>query len=312
MKKNTILSRKATWLYLSAFSLLFFMSCEKAFEFDLPDANSKVDTVLPQADFSYTPDANDFTIIQFTDLSTESTRYLWDFGGGVTSTEQDPTHTFPGEGTYQVTLTSSDENGASNTITKDVVVVDLFVAITPDILNGDFEDSQNNWKFSTFTGGTTSPFNSSSDGSWLDYDGNDTGGKTRGAKWTKSTSGGPYVSSNTRYAYQAIVVSPNTPYILEFEYAIKTPAEQPGVAPGGNRIIGGIIDGHYDDGATAIPQFDAVPLTVFTGLEVLGKGNFTTIQHEFMSNASGEIAILIQAVTDVDSYVDNVKVYPKE
>ena len=311
MKKNIIFFRKATMLYLAAFSLCFFMSCEKAFEFDLPEANSKIDTVLPKADFSYIPDANDFKTIIFSDLSFESTRYLWDFGGGVTSTEQDPTHTFPGEGTYSVTLTASDENGASNTITKDVVVEDLFVAITPDVLNGDFEDGANNWSFSTFTGGTTSPFNASSDGSWLDINGMDTGAKTKGAKWTKATSAGAYLSSNTRYAYQAIVVSPNTKYILEYEYAIKTPSEQAGVAPDGNRIIGGIIDGHFADGAEAIPKFDAVPLLNHVGTEVLGKVVFTTVELEFTSNASGEVAILIYGVTDVDAYVDNVKVYPK-
>lgn len=311
MKKHIIFFRKSTLLCIAIAALTFFVGCEKAFEFDLPEANSKIDTVLPKADFSYIPDANDFRTIIFSDLSTESTRYLWDFGGGVTSTERDPVHTFPGEGTYPVTLTSSDENGAKNTITKDVVVVDLFVPISPTIINGDFEDSQNNWKFSTFTGGTTDPFNSSSDGSWLDINGMDTGAKTKGAKWTKSTSAGAYLSSNTRYAYQAIVVSPNTKYILEYEYAIKTPAEQSGVAPDGNRIIGGIIDGHFDDGALAIPKFDAVPLANHVGTEVLGKVVFTTVKEEFTSNASGEIAILIYAVTDVDAYVDNVKVYPK-
>ncbi|MCB0535461.1 MAG: PKD domain-containing protein [Saprospiraceae bacterium] len=311
MKKRNIFFRKPTILYLAAFSLSFFIGCEKAFEYDLPEANSKIDTVLPKADFSYIPDADDFRTIIFSDLSTESTRFLWDFGGGVTSTERDPSHTFPGEGTYPVTLTASDENGASNTIKKDVVVVDLFVAITPDVLNGDFEGGTNNWKFSTFTGGTTNPFNTSSDGSWLDINGMDTGAKTGGAKWTMATSAGAYLSSNTRYAYQAIVVSPNTEYILEYEYAIKTPAEQPGVAPGGNRIIGGIIDGHYEDGAEAIPKFDAVPLLSYVGTEVLGKGVFKTVQAEFTSNSSGEVAILIYAVTDVDAYIDNVKVYPK-
>ena len=311
MKKNIVFFRKATLLYLAVFSLSLFIGCEKAFEFEFPQAGSKIDTGLPKAYFSYIPDANDYRTIIFSDLSIESTRYLWDFGGGVTSTERDPSHTFPGEGTYPVTLTASDENGASHTITKDVVVVDLFVPISPEVINGDFEDGSNNWKFSKFTGGTTNPFNTSSDGSWLDINGMDTGGKTGGAKWTMATSAGAYLCSNTRYAYQAIVVSPNTKYILEYEYAIKTPAEQPGVAPGGNRIIAGIIDGHFDDGAEAIPKFEAVPLLNHVGTEVLGKGVFKTVQEEFTSNASGEVAILIYAVTDVDAYVDNVKVYPK-
>ncbi|MFZ1750269.1 MAG: PKD domain-containing protein [Saprospiraceae bacterium] len=311
MKQNLILSRKIVMLYISALSLIFFIGCESAFTFDLPEANSKPDTVLPKADFSYIPDANDFQKIIFKNLSFESTKYSWDFGGGK-STSIDPSFTFPGEGTFKVTLTASDENGASNTVTKDVVVKDVFVPITPEVQNGDMESGTANWSFSTFTGGTTSPFNTSSDGSWLKYDGTDNGSKTAGAKWTKSTSGGAYLSSNTRYAYQPIVVSPKKKYILEYEYAIKTEAEQSGIAPDGNRIIGGILDGHFSDGADAIKSNDQGALLKFIGTKVLGKTTFTTVKLEFTANASGKVGILIYAVTDVDAYVDNVRVYPKK
>ncbi|MBK8044861.1 MAG: PKD domain-containing protein [Haliscomenobacter sp.] len=312
MKQKLIYYRKMTLLFLTAFSLMVVSSCEKYFEFELPEANSKTDTVLPKADFSFAPDAKDFQTIIFKNLSFESTKYLWDFGGGKTSASQDPAFTFPGEGTYKVTLTSSDANGASNSITKDVRVVDLFVPLAPAILNGDFEAGAANWSFSSFTGGTTSPFNTSGDGSWLKYDGADNGAKTKGAKWTKETSAGAYKSSNTRYAYQAIVVSPNRKYILEYEYAIKTEAEQAGIAPGGNRIIGGILDGHFADGAEAISSYDKAPLLNHVGTKVLGKTVFTTVKGEFTANASGKVGILIYGVTDVDAYLDNVKVYPKK
>lgn len=309
MKNKFNFIQRATKLFLCLSVAMFFNSCGDAFKFDLPEAGSKIDTVLPTADFSYIPDGDDFKKVLFTNLSFESTKYQWDFGGGATSAEVDPTHTFSGEGTFPVTLTASDANGATDVITIDVVVEDVFVAITPDILNGDFEDNQNDWKFSSFTGGTTSPFNSSSDGSWLLYDGTDNGSKTRGAKWTMSTSAGAYLSSNTRYAYQAIVVSPNVDYILEYEYAIKDDGTQ---APGDNRIIGGILDGHFEDGADAIPSFDTTPLASFVGDMDLGKTVFTTVEVPFTSNASGQVAILIYGVTDVDAYVDNVKVYPAE
>ena len=69
-------------------------------------------------------------------------------------------------------------------------------------------------------------------------------------------------------------------------------------------------DCNFDDGADAIPAFDTAPLAQFVGDEDLGKGVFTLVKHQFTSNASGEIAILIYGVTDVDAYVDNVKVYP--
>ena len=47
--------------------------------------------------------------IQFTDTSTKNpTSWLWDFGDGTTSTLQNPTHTYPGPGSYNVTLTASN------------------------------------------------------------------------------------------------------------------------------------------------------------------------------------------------------------
>jgi PKD repeat protein len=294
--------------------MIFAISCEDAFEFDLPEAGSIADTSLPNPSFLYIPDATDFRTIIFNNTSTEATRFLWDFNGLETSTEKDPSFQFvAGEGTYPVTLTATDENEASTTVTIDVEVVDKFVPIPVTILNGDFNGGQNDWKFSSFTGGTISPYNSSGDGSFTNYDGSDNGAKTPGAKWTMATSAGAYLSSNTRYAYQAIMISPtlttpprNVDYILEFEYAIKTPAEQAGVAPGGNRIYAEILDGHFADGANAVAS---TPIVQFIADEVKGKTVHTKVEQKFRANASGEVSIVFYAVTDVDVYIDNVKVY---
>lgn len=286
---------------------IFIASCN--FDYELPDANSIADETLPSASFEYVSNNDEFNLIEFTNTSRSATTYSWDFNNGAgTSSDADPTFSFPGEGTFPVTLTASDGNGVSDKITIDVVVVDIFVPIYPTIVNGDFNEGQDDWKFSSFTGGTTSPFNSSSDGSNTNYDGTDNGSKTPGAKWTMGTSAGAYISDGTRYAYQAMVLSPNTEYFLEYEYAIKDDGTQ---APGDNRIIGGILDGHFDDGADAILSFDAANLLNFVGDIDLGKGNFTLVKEEFTTNASGEVAILIYGVTDVDAYVDNVKVYPR-
>jgi len=48
--------------------------------------------------------------------------YLWDFGDGTTSDEQDPTHQYPNGGTFQVTLTVTDARGVSGTVTKTITV----------------------------------------------------------------------------------------------------------------------------------------------------------------------------------------------
>ena len=310
MKYKLNIFKNTIKLVLCISVLFLSVSCEEAFEFDLPEAGSLEDTSLPTADFAYIPNAFNFKTIEFNNLSTESIKYLWDFGGGNTSTDKDPSYTFEaGEGTYPVTLTALDANNASTTVTLDVEVVDRFVPIPVTILNGDFNDGSSDWKFSSFTGGNTNPFNSSSDGSYTNYDGTDNGAKTKGAKWTGSTS--VSAGANARYAYQAIIVSPTlvdrtVKYILEFEYAIKTPAEQAGVAAGGNRIFATILDGHFDDGADAVAS---TPIKSFVADEVKGKTSHTLVEVEFTANASGEIGIMFSAETLVDCYIDNVKVY---
>ena len=44
----------------------------------------------------------------------ESLTYLWNFGDGTTSAEANPTHTF-GVGTWEVSLTVTNENGSDTT-----------------------------------------------------------------------------------------------------------------------------------------------------------------------------------------------------
>jgi len=81
----------------------------------------------PVTNFTYNPSSpTDLDVIHFTDKSTNSdgtiASWNWAFGDGSTSTLQNPTHKYADEGTYHVTLTVTDDDGAINSTSKDVVL----------------------------------------------------------------------------------------------------------------------------------------------------------------------------------------------
>lgn len=305
---------KISFLFVSAIIVSFsFSSCD--FEYDIIEQGSIADLTPPKAAFSAiqatSAGPEDWKIYSFSNESSSATDFMWDFGDGNTSTEKDPTNTFPGEDTYTVTLIASDKLGVKSTFTSEVMVVEpvIPVYITPEIKHGDFEDKTgaytwNEWKISDSNGGTSSPYNASSDGDPVDYAGTDTGSKTRGAKWTGSTSAGPSLSKSSRFSYQAITVSPNVEYVIEFSHAIKT--DKTDIA-GGDRVIVEILDGHFTDRVAAVAS---TPIVTAIGDVANGKGNFKVIKEKFTSTATGEISIFIYAITKDELYVDNVKVYP--
>ena len=60
----------------------------------------------------------------FTDQSTGTIiEWLWDFGDGETSTEQNPTHTYNTRGTYTVTLTVTGPAGSDTVTESDLIMV---------------------------------------------------------------------------------------------------------------------------------------------------------------------------------------------
>jgi PKD repeat protein len=79
----------------------------------------------PVVDFTWTHATDDTETVEFTDSSTYGSTYDWEFGDTATSTNQNPTHTYPVSGAnqdYSVTLTVDNGQGGIGSITKTVTV----------------------------------------------------------------------------------------------------------------------------------------------------------------------------------------------
>ncbi|MDG1332358.1 MAG: PKD domain-containing protein [Crocinitomicaceae bacterium] len=93
---------------------------------------------------TYTESANAL-VVDFTDASSNADSWVWDFGDGNTSTQQNPTHTYAVDGTYTVCLIASsvcDADTVCTTIT--VTSCPIPVAGFTESINGttvDFTDT---------------------------------------------------------------------------------------------------------------------------------------------------------------------------
>jgi uncharacterized protein (TIGR02145 family) len=74
--------------------------------------------VDPVCAFNYSTSA---LTVDFTSLSTDATSYLWDFGDGNSSTQENPNHTYSGNGSYSVCLEAI--NNCDSDITCQTITV---------------------------------------------------------------------------------------------------------------------------------------------------------------------------------------------
>jgi PKD repeat protein len=112
--------------------LVAFGGCSSS---DDPTPTGTGTPVAPTASFTATPNAANPLMVVFTDTSDKGsadiTAWAWAFGDGNTSDEQNPTHTYAAEGTYNVTLTVTSSVG-SNARTSPSVINIEDVAPTAD------------------------------------------------------------------------------------------------------------------------------------------------------------------------------------
>lgn len=88
--------------------------------------------VTIDAAYSYSVD---FTNVNFYDESNGGDTYLWDFGDGITSTQQDPSHEYSALGTYIVSLSVTDLCGVD-------VMVDTIEILSLSINDSEKENNE--------------------------------------------------------------------------------------------------------------------------------------------------------------------------
>ncbi|MDO6760484.1 PKD domain-containing protein [Tamlana sp. 2_MG-2023] len=166
--------------------------------------------------------------VDFTDASLLATSHSWDFGDGNTSTDLNPTHTYANNGTYDVTLTTTNDAGVSKSKTQTVPVGGIQPTVAAVIANGSideftaFKDDNNDaWE--------TDPPNSLKDGTASPYTWENSGLKSLGKKAagiTSSSHTGDYglkFDSDDRRAYQPFEVEVGVEYTISMFVKTESP-----------------------------------------------------------------------------------------
>lgn len=286
--KRISISKLRVITLLALAAALSFTSCNDYFEFDLPEEGTLPDLNPPSASFNFSASEADFLTFNFGNLSKSATDYVWDFGDGNTSNDFEPKHTFPGEGTYTVSLKASDKLGATSTFSEEVLVKEPEApeAIIPIISEPGFED------------------NSDVAGCGTAADGRDcwriSGGKifgiTSGPVHTGSQ-GAKFDAGDPRVGYQALKVSPNTKYKVTVYYTIKTD-------PAGGEVRLAILGKAIGDASEA----EAAIIASVKGNDQTDANTFVPMSVTFDTGDSSTIAIWLDSNNIAEARMDDVSI----
>ncbi len=106
-----------SFLLLGVVALVSLNSCKK-------DEEEEPESSDPVASFQYEISPTNFLEVTFTNFSQNATSYLWDFGDGETSTEEDPVHVYAEAGDYTVKLTASNDASVSADYSEAITITD--------------------------------------------------------------------------------------------------------------------------------------------------------------------------------------------
>lgn len=270
---------KTTVYILFAVTLVFAtQSCSDFEKFEPLGENSIADVTPPSASFTATQGVGpneewkDYT---FANASNSATTYAWDFGDGNTSAEVDGENTYPGEGTYTVTLVASDAHGVTSTYSEIIEIVqpEEPEAILPIIKEPGFEDN--------------SP-GSEDCGSGMDgrdcWRNGDLGGviQITSSPVQSGSQAAKFPSAGDRVAYQELTVSPNVDYILKYYYTLKTTNP-------GSLTVSVLAGGGHIDLTSAL---DAA-LASFEGTDQSEANAFVLVSIPFNTGANDIVSILV-------------------
>ncbi len=172
---------------------IVFNSCKK--EDDVAAPNNTNNTTTPVANFNFTgANAPAPRLISFSNTSSNSSSYNWDFGDGSNSSLKNPTHLYADGGNYSVTLTANGEDSKQDVIAKTISI----------------EEKPSRMKI-TGLWVLKMPMTNSNGAGWDTFDGPD-------VYFTLTKDGQTYISSN----YYSNITSASLPlvYTADFPFTI--------------------------------------------------------------------------------------------